>query len=103
MGYRVGFYCFATSEAATDYKMSQVVPHIDNNGVLVFAHKHNDKWVFKGRTIELSHGHCDPNQEFKDGLEIGLMFLGSFVLVYIIKTAIIAINEFFAADERTEE
>lgn len=102
MGYRVGFYCFATSEAATDYKMSQVVPHIDNNGVLIYPHKHNDQWLFKGRTIELSHGTCDPVKEFTDGMEVGLVFLVPFVLVWGIKTVIYALDTLFADEKEGE-
>lgn len=102
MGYRVGFYCFDTEQSATDYKMSQVLPYINASGQLVYPQQRNGKWEYQGQVITLSHGQCDPRAEFVEGLQVGLMFWGLFVLVYMIKVALYAINAFFDVEEREQ-
>lgn len=103
MSYRVGFHCFSTTEEATDYKMSQVVPTYTQDGQLVYPVKRGNDWFYGGQKIQLSHGQCNPTKEFSDGVQVGLMFLGLFVMVYLVKVAKYAINEFFAPEERAAE
>lgn len=92
MAYRVGFQCFDTSEGATDYKMSQVVPQILSDGTLLYPKKENGVWTYNGHLVELSHGHCDPKEDFQAGLIIALAYLGLFILVFAIKTTLRFIN-----------
>ena len=51
MGYRVGGQCFATSEKASDYQMSMVVPTITADGSLKTAVYQNGKWYYGSQEV----------------------------------------------------
>lgn len=85
MGYRVGFQCFNTKEAAMDYKMSLVVPQIIQDGTLTYPKKQADKWTYQGQLIDLSFAECDKKAEFKAGQELAFSFVFVFVSVFVIK------------------
>lgn len=85
MGYRVGFQCFDTVEAATDYQMSQVLPQIVSDGTLHYPIKKGDTWSYAGQPVNLSFGFCDPMQDFKDGLELAGAYVSLFALVFMFK------------------
>lgn len=85
MGYRVGGQCFATSEKASDYQMSMVVPTITADGSLKTAVYQNGKWYYGSQEVKLSFPECDLMEPFKEGMQVGSLILGMFVLVYMTK------------------
>lgn len=85
MGYRVGGQCFATSEKASDYKMSMVVPTITADGSLKTAVYQNGKWYYGSQEVKLSFPQCDQMEPFKEGLQTGSLILGMFILVWGVK------------------
>lgn len=85
MGYRVGGQCFATSEKASDYKMSMVVPTITADGSLKTAVYQNGKWYYGSQEVKLSFPQCDQMEPLKEGMQVGSLILGMFVLVYMTK------------------
>lgn len=85
MGYRIGFQCFDTKEAATDYQMSLVVPQIVQDGSLYYPIKQGNKWVYQGQEIDLSFGECDKKAEFKAGQELAFAFVGIFAAAFVFK------------------
>lgn len=103
MAYRVGFQCFDTADAATDYKMSQVIPHITQDGRLVYPMKIGNVWTFNGQIISLSHGYCDPAKDFADGAMIAGAFIGLFVLVFCFRTAKAALNMIDRSDNDNDK
>lgn len=92
MGYRVGFHCFETKEAATDYQMSTVAPVITANGKLMHPVKNGEVWEYQGYPVYLSFGQCDPKKDFQDGMAIGVMLASPFLIVYAYKSIIAMIN-----------
>ena len=74
MGYRIGFQCFETQQAATDYKMSLVVPTITADGTLVHPIKQGDTWMFSGHPVQLQFGECDPAADLYAGVEFAMAF-----------------------------
>lgn len=102
MGYRVGFHCFETKEAATDYQMSMVAPTITADGKLMHPVKHGDVWAYQGYPVYLSFGDCDPIKDYQDGMQIGVLLSSPFLIVYAYKSLIAMINSLTRdeADER---
>nr|DAY39188.1 MAG TPA: hypothetical protein [Inoviridae sp.] len=88
MGYRVGGQCFATSEKASDYQMSMVVPTITADGSLKTAVYQNGKWYYGSQEVKLSFPKCDPAEPFKEGLQTGSLILGIFIAVFAVKAII---------------
>lgn len=85
MGYRIGFQCFETKEAATDYQMSLVVPQITQDGTLFYPKKQDKTWFYQGKAVDLSFGHCDKKEEFRAGQEIAFTIVGVFVIAFVFK------------------
>lgn len=92
MGYRVGGQCFATSEEASDYQMSMVVPTITADGSLKTPVYQNKQWYYGSQKITLTHPYCDPIQPLKDGIEVGIYLSALFAIAFIIKLIINIIN-----------
>ena len=92
MGYRVGGQCFATSEEASDYQMSMVVPTITADGSLKMPVYQNKQWYYGSQKITLTHPYCDPSQPLKDGIEVGIHISALFAIAFIIKLIISIIN-----------
>lgn len=101
MGYRVGGQCFADLEKASDYKMSLVVPAITQDGTLKVPVRKDDGWYFPVMgvnyqahfvKVELTHPYCDETEYFKDGVMVGFLILGLFVIVHSINMIIGLLN-----------
>ena len=99
MGYRVGGQCFATSEKASDYQMSMVVPTITADGSLKTAVYQKGKWYYGSQEVKLSFPECDQMEPFKDGLQTGSYIAMMFVAVYAVK-ALIKIFEHLTKDKK---
>lgn len=111
MGYRVGGQCFATSEEASDYKMSMVVPAITADGQIQMPVRKSDGWYY-GTTrtvtkprpypytgnhtetvtvqnkIVITHPQCNPLQPLKDGIETGMYILPLFMISFFVRLVI---------------
>lgn len=85
MGYRIGFQCFATKEAATDYQMSMVAPTILSDGRMVYPEKSGETWHYMGQPVNLDFGVCEPMEDFKDGVYIAGLYVGLFALAFLFK------------------
>lgn len=85
--YRVGYQCFATSEAAHDYILSQQLPTITQDGKILRPVKHGKDWYLQGQKVQLSFPQCDIAQQVAIGgiLSGALIFLA--VIVFGIKQA----------------
>lgn len=86
MGYRVGGQCFATSEEASNYKMSMVAPTITADGSLKMPVYRNGNWYFGSQQVILTFPECDPVQPLKEGIEIGLIIASCFFVVFLVKS-----------------
>lgn len=91
-GYRVGGQCFATSEKASDYKMSMVVPAITSDGSLKLPVRQSDGWYYDSNKIQLTHPSCDELEYFQDGIQVGLIILSLFVISFLCKLIIRIVN-----------
>lgn len=85
MGYRVGGQCFATSEEASDHKMSMVVPTITADGSLKMPIRKTDGWYYGSSKIQLTHPECNQTEALKDGVQVGILIASLFAVVAIVK------------------
>lgn len=87
MGYQVGFQCFDTKEAATNYLLSQVPPTVTNNGLLkpIFF---NGKWTYEGEAINYGFPMCSAEADFKAGVEISASFVTLCFVAYCVRLVI---------------
>lgn len=85
MGYRVGGQCFATSEEASNHKMSMVAPTITADGSLKMPVYKNKQWYYGNHQIILTHPECDPNQPLKEGIQVGLIITSLFAVLFFVK------------------
>lgn len=101
-GYRVGGQCFATSEEASDYKLSMVVPTITGDGSLKMPVRKNDGWYYGSQKIQLTHPQCNPLEAFQDGMLVGGLILLLFIISYAFKQTIFMFNRIFSQDKIDE-
>lgn len=104
MGYRVGGQCFATSEEASDYKMSLVTPTITQDGTLRLPIRKEDGWYYpvigiNHQTmfvkVELTHPRCEQNAAFNEGVQVGLILTALFAVVFFVKLIVKLLYESF--------
>ena len=95
MGYRIGWQCFDTYEAATDYQMSQVIPSISADGKLLHPVKNGSKWLYQGQEVKPSFGSCAIEQEVQQGIQLGGMLVGLMCIAFCFKLLIKFIHEMF--------
>lgn len=81
MGYQVGNTCFISREAAENHYFSLVVPQIQD-GQLYQPKKIGDTWQLNGQTIQAYLPECDPEQNFRDGAELGWVIFGIMAAMY---------------------
>lgn len=77
MGYRVGYQCFSTKEAAYDYLLSQQLPTISADGTLLRPVKQGENWYFQGQIVQLSLPECDIQEQ----IEMGILMASPFLLL----------------------
>lgn len=87
-GYRVGSHCFADAQQAADYLMSQTVPVVTANGTLAHPVRQGADWYYNGHRVVLTLPHCDPNEEFNDGLYVGAQIVLMMLIAFAIKEAV---------------
>lgn len=111
MGYRVGGRCFTTEQAATDYKMSMVIPVMAADGSIKAPVRKSDGWYYVTTTtvtkprpypytgsytdtvgqqhkVSLTHPACDTMEFFKDGITVGVILTSLFLIAFIFRIAI---------------
>lgn len=85
MGYQVGHVCYADREQAENAYFSQVPPTIaSDSGMYRFYYNKGVGWGFKGEKVTISLPECSPFQNFKDGAEVGFMFMVTAILLWAI-------------------
>lgn len=76
MGYQVGNQCFSDKKSAENHYFSQIIPTITADGKLYQpTYTKAQGWQYEGKSIQISLPECSPEQNFKDGLEVGSLFL----------------------------
>lgn len=81
MGYRIGYQCLPSKEAATDFVMSSVSPVLTSDGRILIPQKIGSKWFFDGQEILLSFPECSLIEQMQSGALIGASFLTLFVIM----------------------
>ena len=82
MGARVGLQCFQTSEAATDYVVSQIVPVLHSEGYLIAPRKQGKDWFVGSEKIVLNFPECSILEQFSYGSQIATPFVIVFVIIF---------------------
>lgn len=85
MGYRIGYQCFASSEVAHDFLLSQQPPTITADGQLIRPVKQGQDWYLNGSKIELSFPECSIPQQIAEGGLFAFMLIMLASLVFLIK------------------
>ena len=70
MGYRIGYQCFVSNEAAHDYLLSQQPPTITAEGLLIRPVKQGQDWYLNGQKIQLSFPECSLQEQIQLGAEL---------------------------------
>lgn len=83
--YRVGYQCFATSEAAHDYLLSQQLPTITQDGKIIRPIKQGKDWYLEGQKVQLSFPRCDIAEQIGIGGLLAAPFLFLVMLVFVVK------------------
>ena len=99
MSYRIGWQCFGSYEAATDYQMSQVVPQIAADGKLIFPVKTGSQWLFNGQVVKPSFGTCDIAQEMQSGAQIASALVGIMCIAFCFRVLVKFIQSMFDIDD----
>ncbi|MDO4694177.1 MAG: hypothetical protein Q4A62_06070 [Eikenella sp.] len=84
MGYRIGYQCFASQEAAYDFLLSQQPPVITADGQLIRPVKHGQNWQLNGQQIVLSLPECSPTEQIAHGALVGssVLMVAAVVLLF---------------------
>ncbi len=82
MGYRVGYQCFTTSEAAHDYLLSQQPPTITQYGRLIRPVKVGKNWYFGTQRIQLSFPQCSIAEQIAEGALLSGLLIFLAVIVF---------------------
>lgn len=93
MGYRVGYQCFNSSEAAHDYILSQQLPTITSEGQLIRPVKQDQEWYLSGQKIQLSFPECSIPEQIQLGAQLAAPVIVIAVIVFGVKQAINLIKE----------
>ena len=82
MGARVGLQCFQSSEIATDYIVSQIVPVLHSEGYLIAPRKQGKYWFVGSEKIVLNFPECSILDQFSYGSKIATPFVLVFVIIF---------------------
>ena len=83
MGYQVGNQCFSEQKEAENFYFSQIVPTIGPDGKLYQPTFFKSQgWIYQGQKLQIYLPECSPEQNFKDGLELGFLFLGVAIVAW---------------------
>lgn len=82
MGARVGLQCFQSSEIATDYVVSQIVPVLHSEGYLIAPRKQGKDWFVGSEKIVLNFPECSILDQFSYGSKIATPFVLVFVIIF---------------------
>ena len=85
MGARVGLQCFQSSEIATDYVVSQIVPVLHSEGYLIAPRKQGKDWFVGSEKIVLNFPECSILEQMGHGSQVSAPFLTIFVLMFCFK------------------
>lgn len=89
MGYRVGYQCFISSEAAHDYLLSMQPPVLTADGKLIRPVKDGGHWYLQGQKIQLSFPECNIAVQITEGL----LFSGIFFMIAVLVFGINKVRE----------
>lgn len=82
MGYQVGNQCFLDKKQAENYYFSLVVPIVGADGKIHKPEYLVNQWKMNGEVLEAHLPECDPEQNLKDGLQLGWLIFGILALVW---------------------
>ncbi|WP_066567938.1 hypothetical protein [Snodgrassella sp. CFCC 13594] len=82
MGYQVGNQCFTSIEAAENQYFSAVAPAVSAGGELIKPEYSGTQWILNGTVIHAQLPPCDPEQNLKDGMELGWLLFGIMAVLY---------------------
>jgi hypothetical protein len=85
MGARVGLQCFQSSEIATDYVVSQIVPVLHSEGYLIAPRKQGKDWFVGSEKIVLNFPECSILDQFSYGSKIATPFVLVFVIIFFFR------------------
>ena len=92
MGARVGLQCFQTTETATDYIVSQIVPVFHPEGYLIAPRKQGKDWFVGSEKVVLNFPECSILEQMGYGSQIAMPFVLIFVIMFCFKVVARFIN-----------
>lgn len=85
MGARVGLQCFQSTETATDYVVSQIVPVLHSEGYLIAPRKQGKDWFVGPEKVVLNFPECSILEQMGYGSQIATPFVILFVIIFCFK------------------
>lgn len=85
MGYRIGYQCFVSNEAAHDYLLSQQPPTITAEGLLIRPVKQGQDWYLNNQKIQLSFPECSVEEQVMIGAELAAPIIGIASLIFLFR------------------
>ena len=103
MGYRIGYQCFVSSEAAHDYFLSQQPPTITEEGLLIRPVKQGQVWYLNGQKIQLSFPECSLEEQVTLGAELAVPIIGIVSLIFLFRQVYSLIRSMSEQDEKPHD
>lgn len=98
MGARVGLQCFQTTETATDYVVSQIVPVLHPEGYLIAPRKQGKDWFVGSEKVVLNFPECSILEQMAYGSQVATPFVVLFVIIFCFKAVARFINSSGVSD-----
>lgn len=83
MGYQVGNQCFADKQQAENHYYSLVAPVLTPEGRLLQPEYLGGQWKLNGEVLQAKLPQCDPAQNFREGMDLGWVFLSVMAAMYV--------------------
>lgn len=93
MGFRVGHQCVATQLMADDLVLSAQPPLLTQDGKVLRPVRGDNAWYYEGKPVQLYYPKCSEVEQMKLGAEIGAYLVLLFVLAYLFRLAIHAVQD----------
>ena len=103
MGYRIGYQCFVSNEAAHDYLLSQQPPTITSEGLLIRPVKQGQDWYLNGQKIQLSFPECSLEEQIQLGAELAAPIIGIVSLIFLFRQIYSLIRSMSEQDEKPHD